>query len=108
MPDPAVRRGSGQAITRAEVAHLAGLARISLTDDELDHLATELLAILEHVRTVESAAGDDIVAMSHPLPISNVFRVDEVRPSLSRDDALAGAPASESDRFLVPKILEDE
>ena len=99
MPEPA--------LSRADVAHLAGLARISLSDDELDDLASELPVILEHVRVVQSAAGDDVVAMSHPLPISNVFRVDEVRPSLSRDDVLAGAPASEQDRFLVPKILEE-
>lgn len=101
MPDPV--------ITRAEVAHLAELARISLSDDELDHLATELPAILGHVQTVQDAVGqgDDVVAMSHPLPISNVFRVDEVRPSLDRDEALAGAPAHEQDRFLVPKILEE-
>ncbi|HSI27298.1 MAG TPA: Asp-tRNA(Asn)/Glu-tRNA(Gln) amidotransferase subunit GatC [Aeromicrobium sp.] len=103
MPEPA--------ISRADVAHLAGLARISLSDDELDHLATELPAILDHVQTVQDAvegrSGDDVPAMSHPLPISNVFRVDEVRPSLSRDDVLAGAPASEQNRFLVPKILEE-
>jgi aspartyl-tRNA(Asn)/glutamyl-tRNA(Gln) amidotransferase subunit C len=100
MPDPV--------ITRAEVAHLAGLARISLSDDELDHLATELPAILDHVRAVQSAAGEGVVAMSHPLPISNVFRVDEVRPSLRRSEALDGAPAQEQDRFLVPRILEEE
>ena len=97
-----------QAITRAEVQHLAGLARISLTDDELDHLAEELLAILDHVRVVQSAVGEDVVPMSHPLPISNVFRQDDVRPGLATDDALAGAPASEQERFLVPKILEEE
>lgn len=96
------------AITRAEVSHLAGLARISLNDDELDHLAEELPAILEHVRVVESAAGEDVLPMSHPLPISNVFRTDEVVPGLATDEALAGAPASEQDRFLVPKILEEE
>lgn len=96
------------AITRAEVQHLAGLARISLSDDELDHLANELPAILEHVRVVQSAAGDDVLPMSHPLPISNVFRPDAARPGLSTDEALAGAPASEQDRFLVPKILEEE
>jgi aspartyl-tRNA(Asn)/glutamyl-tRNA(Gln) amidotransferase subunit C len=95
------------AITRAEVQHLAGLARISLSDDELDHLADELPVILEHVRVVESAAGDDVTPMSHPLPISNVFRADVTRPGLPTDDALAGAPASEQDRFLVPKILEE-
>jgi aspartyl-tRNA(Asn)/glutamyl-tRNA(Gln) amidotransferase subunit C len=96
------------AITRAEVQHLAGLARIKLDEHELDHLADELPAILDHVRVVESAAGDDVLPMSHPLPISNVFRADASRPGLSTDDALAGAPASEQDRFLVPKILEEE
>ena len=96
------------AITRAEVQHLAGLARISLDEHELDLLADELPAILEHVRVVQSAAGDDVLPMSHPLPISNVFRVDATRPSLPTDDALAGAPASEQNRFLVPKILEEE
>lgn len=98
---------SESAVTRADVQHLAGLARISLSDAELDHLARELPAILEYVRAVESAAGDDVVPMSHPLPISNVFRTDEARPGLTTDEALAGAPASEQDRFLVPKILED-
>ena len=96
------------AITRAEVQHLAGLARISLSDDELDHLADELPAIVEHVRVVQSAAGDDVVPMSHPLPISNVFRADAARPGLSTEEALAGAPASEQGRFLVPKILEEQ
>jgi aspartyl-tRNA(Asn)/glutamyl-tRNA(Gln) amidotransferase subunit C len=97
-----------QAITRAEVSHLAGLARISLDERELDLLADELPAILEHVRVVESAAGADVLPMSHPLPISNVFRADEVVAGLTTDDALAGAPASEQDRFLVPKILEEQ
>jgi len=96
------------AITRAEVKHLAGLARISLSDDELDHLADELPAILDHVRVVQSAAGDDVLPMSHPLPISNVFRVDVARQGLSTDEVLAGAPASDQGRFLVPKILEQE
>ncbi len=95
------------AITRAEVQHLAGLARISLDEHELDLLANELPAILEHVRVVQSAAGDDVLPMSHPLPISNVFRPDAARPGLSTDEALAGAPASEQNRFLVPKILEE-
>ena len=95
-------------ISRADVAHLADLARISLSDDELDHLASELPAILEHVRVVQEAAGDDVTPMSHPLPISNVLRPDEVRDSLSADEVLAAAPASEQQRFLVPRILGDE
>ncbi len=95
-------------ITRADVAHLADLARISLSDEELDHLASELPAILEHVQVVQGAAGDDVTPMSHPLPVSNVFRADEVRESLTVDEALGGAPASDQQRFLVPKILGEE
>ena len=92
-------------ISRADVVHLAGLARIDLSDAELDHLAAELPAILKHVASVQEIAGDDVPAMSHPVPVDNVFREDVVRPSLSPEDALAGAPASDQQRFLVPKIL---
>ena len=95
-------------ISRADVAHLADLARISLSDEELDHLATELPAILEHVRVVQEAAGDDVTPMSHPLPVSNVFRADEVRDSLTPEEALAGAPESEQQRFAVPRILDED
>lgn len=99
MSDPAT------GISREDVVHLAGLARIELSDAELDHLATELPAILEHVASVQEAAGDDVPAMSHPVPVDNVFREDVVRPSLSPEAALAAAPASDQQRFLVPKIL---
>lgn len=97
-------------ISRADVAHLAGLARIDLDDAELDHLATELPAILAHVATMQQAVAEagDVDAMSHPQPISNVFRDDVVTPGLSPDEALAGAPASEDQRFLVPQILGEE
>lgn len=95
-------------ISRADVVHLAGLARIDLSDAELDHLAAELPAILEHVAVVQQVAGEDVEAMSHPLPVNNVFRDDVVRPSLSAADALAMAPATEQQRFLVPKILGEE
>jgi aspartyl-tRNA(Asn)/glutamyl-tRNA(Gln) amidotransferase subunit C len=95
-------------ISRQDVEHLAGLARIDLSDAELDHLAAELPAILDHVAVVQQAAGDDVPAMSHPLPVDNVFRPDQVRPSLSPEDALAAAPASEQQRFLVPKILGEQ
>ena len=95
-------------ISRADVEHLAGLARIELSDDELDRLAAELPAILTHVAAVQEAAGDDVPPMSHPLPVDNVFRADEVRPPLSPDEALSGAPAAEEQRFLVPKILGEE
>lgn len=102
MSDPA----SG--ISRADVAHLAGLARIELSEAELDHLAAELPTILEHVKVVQSVAGDDVPAMSHPIPVTNVFREDVVHTGLTPDEALAGAPASEEQRFLVPQILGEE
>lgn len=96
------------AISREDVAHLASLARISLSEDELDRLGAELPAILDHVAAVQEAAGDDVEPMSHPVPISNVFRVDEPRPSLTPDEALAGAPESEEQRFSVPQILGED
>jgi len=97
-------------ISRDDVAHLAGLARIQLDEAELDRLAGELPKILDSVATVTQAleGAGDVTPMSHPTPLTNVFREDVVRPSLSPDDALAGAPASEDQRFLVPKILGEE
>jgi aspartyl-tRNA(Asn)/glutamyl-tRNA(Gln) amidotransferase subunit C len=94
-------------ITRAEVAHLARLARLDLASDELDHYAAQLDVILGAVARVAEVAADDIPPTSHALPLTNVFRDDEVRRGLERADALAGAPASEQDRFRVPRILED-
>jgi aspartyl-tRNA(Asn)/glutamyl-tRNA(Gln) amidotransferase subunit C len=96
------------AITRDEVAHLARLARIELTDEELDHLAPQLEVILEAVARVGEVAADDIPPTSHALPITNVARRDERRPGLSQEAALSGAPAVENGRFRVPRILAEE
>src|SRR5687768_7913362 len=97
-------------ITRDDVAHLAGLARIQLEDGELDRLAGELPKILESVATVSQAleGAGDVTAMSHPTPLTNVYREDVVRPCLSPEEALAMAPESAEQRFLVPKILGEE
>ncbi len=97
-------------ISRDDVAHRAGLARIQLDDAELERLAPELQKILESVATVSQAleGAGDVVPMSHPTPITNVFREDVVRPGLTPEQALSGAPASEGQRFLVPKILGEE
>jgi aspartyl-tRNA(Asn)/glutamyl-tRNA(Gln) amidotransferase subunit C len=95
-------------ITRDEVAHLANLARIDLSEAELDHLAPQLSVILESVASINDVAGDDIPPTSHALPITNVFRDDVVTPSLTAEQALSGAPASEQQRFSVPRILGDE
>jgi len=96
------------AITRDEVAHLARLARLALRDDELDHFATQLDVILGAVARVAEVAADDIRPTSHSVPLTNVFRPDEVRPSLDPVASLAGAPAAEDGRFRVPRILEEE
>jgi len=96
------------AITRGEVEHLARLARLRLTEDELDHYAGQLDVILQSVARVCEVAADDVVAMSHPISMQNVFREDVARPGLDREVVAAGAPAWEDDRFRVPRILEDE
>jgi aspartyl-tRNA(Asn)/glutamyl-tRNA(Gln) amidotransferase subunit C len=95
-------------ITREEVRHLADLARIDLSDDELDHLAPQLSVILESVASISEVAAGDIPPTSHPLPLANVFREDVVVPGLTAEEALAGAPESEQQRFAVPRILGDE
>ncbi len=96
------------ALSPDDVAALARLARIELTDDELAHLAPQLDVILESVTRVADVAADDIPPTSHALPLTNVFREDVVRPCLPREDVLAGAPAAEQDRFRVPRILGEE
>ena len=96
------------AISREEVAHLAALARIDLRPDELDRLAKELDVILDAVATVQQVAGDDVPATSHPMPLTNVTRPDEPRPSLPVEEVLAAAPEAEQQRFRVPRILEED
>ncbi|UAL28933.1 Asp-tRNA(Asn)/Glu-tRNA(Gln) amidotransferase subunit GatC [Nocardioides rotundus] len=95
-------------ISREEVAHLANLARIDLSDEELDHLAPQLSVILESVASISEVAAGDIPPTSHPLPLTNVFREDVVVPGLTAEEALSGAPAAEEQRFAVPRILGDE
>ena len=94
------------AISRDEVAHLAMLARIDLSDAELDKMSGELAIILESVARVNQVAIDGVPPTSHPLPLTNVTRPDVVRPSLTAGEALACAPATEQQRFSVPRILD--
>jgi aspartyl-tRNA(Asn)/glutamyl-tRNA(Gln) amidotransferase subunit C len=79
-----------------------------MTDDELDHLAGQLEVILGAVARVQEVAADDVPPTSHALPLTNVYRADEPRPSLGADAALAAAPAGEDDRFRVPRILDEQ
>ncbi len=99
---------SGASLTREQVAHLADLARIDLSDAELDHLAPQLGVILESIASIQGVAGDDVPPTSHALPLANVFRDDVVVPGLSAEEALSGAPEAEQQRFSVPRILGDE
>jgi aspartyl-tRNA(Asn)/glutamyl-tRNA(Gln) amidotransferase subunit C len=100
--------GTGPSISRAEAEHLARLARLDLAPDELDHLAGQLDVILGAVARVAEVAADDIPPTSHAVPLTNVFREDEVRASLGAAAVLGGAPAAEDGRFRVPRILGEE
>lgn len=93
------------ALTAQDVARLAELARIDLSSEELERMVPQLDVILEAVASVSEVAGPDVPPTSHALPLTNVFRADELRPSLSVADALGGAPAVEDERFRVPRIL---
>ncbi|MSZ38155.1 MAG: Asp-tRNA(Asn)/Glu-tRNA(Gln) amidotransferase subunit GatC, partial [Actinobacteria bacterium] len=77
-------------------------------DQELDNLTTEFGVILNAVARVQEVATTDVPATSHPLPLKNIFRSDVVIPSLTPEEALSGAPASEEQRFRVPQILGEE
>ncbi|HEX4903090.1 MAG TPA: Asp-tRNA(Asn)/Glu-tRNA(Gln) amidotransferase subunit GatC [Acidimicrobiales bacterium] len=92
-------------ISRDDVAHVARLARLTLTDDELDTFTGQLASILGHAADVEALDLDDVPPTSHPYPLQNVTRPDEVRPCLDRDEVLAQAPASEDGMFRVPPVL---
>ena len=96
------------ALTAQDLASLAKLARIELSETELEVLAPQLDVILESVARVSEVAAQEIPPTSHALPLTNVFRDDELRPSLPRDVLLAAAPAAEQMRFRVPRILEEE
>jgi aspartyl-tRNA(Asn)/glutamyl-tRNA(Gln) amidotransferase subunit C len=105
MPEPTA---AGREITVETVQHLAGLARIALTDEELVSLTRELGSILANVAKVSEVAGDDVPATSHPIPINNVTRPDEVADVLTLEQALANAPETTDGMFRVSSILGEE
>ena len=95
-------------ITREEVAKLAELARLDLPESELDEYAKQLEIILESVAKVGEVSTKDVKPMSHATGLVNVFREDVTKESLSRDEILRSAPATEDDLFRVPRILDEE
>ncbi len=92
-------------LTREDAAYVARLARIDLTDDELDLYAVQLAAVIGHAAELSALDTEGIEPTAHPLPLRNVTRADEPCPSLDRDEVLAQAPAVEDGRFRVPPIL---
>ncbi|HEX6921328.1 MAG TPA: Asp-tRNA(Asn)/Glu-tRNA(Gln) amidotransferase subunit GatC [Actinomycetes bacterium] len=99
---------SKASITRDDVAHLARLARLALDDEELDHFGAQLDVIIGAVSRIGDLDTEQVPPTSHALPLTNVMRDDEVRPGLTQEEALAGAPDAEDGRFRVPRILGEE
>ena len=95
-------------ISAEQVAHLANLARIALTEEEIEHLTKELGQIMHAVEQVNQVATPDVPPTSHPIPMHNVFRDDVVGTTLTAEEALAGAPESDGSRFVVSAILGEE
>lgn len=95
-------------ISIGEVAHLARLARLAVTQEELETFAGQLDVIVQAVARVGEVAADDIPPTSHAVPLTNVLREDVVMPGLPVEEALAGAPDAAEGRFRVPRILEEE
>ncbi len=95
-------------LTRDDVLKVARLARLKLTDAEIDDYTEKLGSILEYVASLNEIATEDVEPMVHAVELSNVFRADEVLPSLPREAALANAPKTDGRFFLVPQILDAE
>lgn len=92
-------------ISEGEVRHVARLARLALSDEEVSRYVEQLSAILEHVDAVRRLDTADVPPTAHPFPVENVLRDDTRTPCLDRDVVLSQAPAVESGRFRVPRIM---
>jgi len=95
-------------ITPEDVSHLAGLARIALSEEEISKLTGELGAIVAAVESIKEVASQDVVPTSHPIPLGNVFREDVIGETLTTQEALSGAPDHDGSRFRVTAILGEE
>ncbi len=103
MPDPDPRGH----LSRDDVAHVARLARLTLTDAELDRFTHQLADVLDHARDMAALDLDGVEPLAHPYPLRNVFRDDVVGPVADRAEVLAVAPATEDHMFRVPPVLGD-
>jgi aspartyl-tRNA(Asn)/glutamyl-tRNA(Gln) amidotransferase subunit C len=91
-----------------DVDHVARLARLALTAEERERFRSQLAVILDHAERVREVAAEDVQPTSHPIPMQNAFREDEPEPTLSQEEALAGAPDTGKGQFKVPRIVEME
>jgi aspartyl-tRNA(Asn)/glutamyl-tRNA(Gln) amidotransferase subunit C len=102
--EPGPRRGSPGELRRDDVIHVANLARLALSEEEIDLFTAQLRTVLEHAADVAALDLSHLAPTAHPLPVENVLRPDEPRPSLDRAEVLAAAPSVEDHRFRVPRI----
>lgn len=93
------------ALTIKEVEHVALLARLSLSEDEKKRFGEQLSSILNYADNLNSLPTDDVEPLTHILTVHNVFRTDEIKPSMGRDEMLANAPQAENSQYKVPKIM---
>jgi aspartyl-tRNA(Asn)/glutamyl-tRNA(Gln) amidotransferase subunit C len=93
------------ALTRNEVEKVSLLARLKLTDAELDRMTAQLGQVVDYVHQLAELDTEEVEPMAHAVELTNVFRADEVRPSLPRAEALANAPKRDEECYLVPAVL---
>jgi aspartyl-tRNA(Asn)/glutamyl-tRNA(Gln) amidotransferase subunit C len=94
------------ALSTHEVRKVALLARLKLTDAELEKFTTQLNQIVGYVEQLQALDTEEVEPLAHPLPVQNVFRADEVQPSLPQEKALANAPKHDREFYLVPPVLD--
>jgi len=95
-------------VTKKDVEHIAKLARLEFNDEEINDYTQQLNKILEYVDKLNELDTENVEPLSHPVEGSNVFREDELKPSVSRDDALANAPDRTDEFFKVPKVIKTD
>lgn len=89
-------------IDRSEVLHVASLARLELSDEDVERMSRELSAVLDHIETISQLDLEDVAPTSHVVEVQDALRADEPEPSLPREVALASAPDSDGEGFVVP------
>ena len=94
-------------LTREQVLHIARLARVGVTEEDVARLQEQLSVILEHFEALRALDTEGVPPTSHPLTLDSVMRPDEIRPSLSTEDVLANAPLTQEDTFRVRAILDE-